>query len=395
MYSRRVFIKQHSLAGLGLIVAPSVFSIQSGKADDIAFISPIDGDTLHRHDGVVTESFLKTLVKVAAPAGSTITINGIPAKKNKGIFTADINLKKYKNTIEVTDSKTGIKKEIIVYWFKNLADKYRLSIDDAVWFLKDIHVNTAVYKSIFENPFLTFLKEVHNTYGTKVHINIFYETDGFNLSQLTDKFKSEWKENAGWLQLSFHANAELPDDPYKHAGYAQVKEECGRVIKEIRRFAGDETASSITTLHWGDVPVEVSRALRDCGYTGQLCDFNVDNNLAPCSYYLDVEQRRHMQKRFLWRDNKEDITFIKSSIIIDTKKLPEIIPYLDQYEKESRKPPYVDLLVHEQYFYEYYHNYQPDYRTKVLTAVKWAVDNGYTPASLGECIYEEGVRHKV
>lgn len=388
MYSRRVFIKQHSLAGLGLIIAPSVFSGQPGNADEIQLISPIDGDVLHKHDGVMTETSLLTTIKIAAPGNSQITINGVPAKKNKDVFSADIKLEHYKNSIEVKDKKKGTTKTITVYWFKNLSDKYRLSIDDAVWFLKDIHVNTAVYTSIFENPFLKFLKQVHDTNGTKVHINIFYETDGFNLSQLTDKFKSEWKDNADWLKLSFHANAELPDDPYKHAGYAQVKNECSRVIEQIRRFAGDATASTITTLHWGDVPVEVSRALRDCGYTGQLCDFNVDDNLSPCSYYLNVEQRRHMQKRFLWRDNKEDITFIKSSIIIDTKKLPEIIPYLDRYEKESRKPPYVDLLVHEQYFYDYYHNYQPDYRTKVLTAIKWAVDNGYTPAFLSECIYE-------
>jgi hypothetical protein len=388
MYSRRIFIKQHSLAGLGLIIAPSVFSGQPAYADDIQFISPIDGDILHKHDGLMTETSLLTTVNIVAPSNSLLTINGVAAKKNKGIFTATIKLEHYKNSIEVKDKKTGTTKTITVYWFKNLADKYRLSIDDAVWFLKDIHVNTAVYKSIFENPFLKFLKEVHDTHGTKVHINIFYETDGFNLSQLTDKFKGEWKNNADWLKLSFHANAELPDDPYKHAGYAQVKNECGRVIEQIRRFAGDATASSITTLHWGDVPVEVSRALHDCGYTGQLCDFNVDDNLSPCSYYLNVEQRRHMQKRFLWRDNKEDITFIKSSIIIDTKKLPQIIPYLDQYERESRKPPYVDLLVHEQYFYDYYHNYQPDYGTKVLTAIKWAVDNGYTPAFLSECIYE-------
>lgn len=388
MYSRRMFIKQQSLAGLGLVTASIAFSGQPDDAEEIQFVSPIDGDILHKHDAATTDSIFKIQVKIAAPAKSSITINKIPAKKSKGIFTAEIPLDRYKNNIEVTDKRTGTKKTITVYWFKNLADKYRISIDDAIWFLKDIHVNSTTYTSIFENPFLQFLKQVHETHGSKVHINIFYETDGFNLSQMTDKFKPEWIANANWLQLSFHANAELPDNPYIHSGYDQVKKECSAVMEQIRRFAGDEQASSITTLHWGEVPVEVCRALLDCGYTGQLCDFNVDDNLSPCSYYLDVTQRRHMQKRFLWRDNKEGITFIKSSIILDTKKLPEIIPYLDRYEKESRKPPYVDLLVHEQYFYDYYHNYQPDYRTKVLTAVQWAVDNGYTPAFLKECIYE-------
>jgi hypothetical protein len=205
---------------------------------------------------------------------------------------------------------------------------------------------------------------------------------------MTDQFKNEWRANASWLQLSFHAKAEFPDNPYIHAGYDQVKTECDAVIQQIRRFAGDELTGPVTTLHWGEVPVEVSRALRDAGYTGQLCDFNVDDNLTPCSYYLNVEQRRHINKRFLWRDNKEAIGFIKSSIIIDTKKTEHIIPYLDQYEQQGRKPPYADLLIHEQYFYPGYHNYQPNYRQKVLTAVKWAVEKGYTPAFLKDCIYE-------
>ena len=203
---------------------------------------------------------------------------------------------------------------------------------------------------------------------------------------MTDKYKAEWEANADWLRLSFHAKAEFPDDPYKNAGYQQVKQECEAVIREIRRFAGAALNDMVTTLHWGEVPIEVSRALRDAGYTAQLCDFNVDDGLAPCSYYLTIPQRRHMQKRFVWRDNEENITFIKSSIILDTKKIHDIVPYLNRYEKENRKPPYVDLLIHEQYFYDYYHNYQPDYRDKVRTAVKWAIDNGYTPASIHECL---------
>ena len=40
----------------------------------------------------------------------------------------------------------------------------------------------------------------------------------------------------------------------------------------------------------------------------------------------------------------------------------------------------MDLLIHEQYFYPHYPRYQPDYKDKVITAVKWATDKGYKPA---------------
>lgn len=256
-YSRRVFIRQHSLTGLGLVLAASVFPGTVREGNNIEFISPVDGDVLHKYDGVITGDSIKTIVKVAAPANSTITINNVPAKNVNGIFTAEISLAPYQNIIEVRNGKTGEKKNITVFWLKNLADKYRLSIDDAVWFLKDIHLNAGRYQSVFENPFLGFLKQVHDTYGTKVHINIFYETDGFNLSQMTDKFKDEWRKNAAWLRLSFHAKAELPDDPYKKAGYARVKQECEAVMEQIKRFAGNELNDTVTTLHWGEVPVHI------------------------------------------------------------------------------------------------------------------------------------------
>jgi hypothetical protein len=47
----------------------------------------------------------------------------------------------------------------------------------------------------------------------------------------------------------------------------------------------------------------------------------------------------------------------------------------------------MDLLMHEQYFYPFYKNYQPDFRKKVTTAVKWAFENGYKPAFLSDCIF--------
>jgi hypothetical protein len=90
----------------------------------------------------------------------------------------------------------------------------------------------------------------------------------------------------------------------------------------------------------------------------------------------------------IWRDNKEGIIFIRCSIIIDTHKLEGIVPFMNELKKDRHMSAYVDLLTHEQYFYPYYPGYQPDYRQKVLTAVKWAADNGYQPAFLEECVFE-------
>jgi hypothetical protein len=128
--------------------------------------------------------------------------------------------------------------------------------------------------------------------------------------------------------------------------------------------------------------------MRDAGYKGQLGYFNVDDDQAAVSYYLDAPQVRHIKKRWLWRDNKEGIVFIRTGIVIDTKKHEEILPHLDQYKNESARPPFLDLLVHEQYFYPFYFNYQPDYRDKIITCVKWATENGYEPAFLSDSLFD-------
>lgn len=327
-------------------------------------IFPIDGDMLHARDGSPT------------PEGLRINAAGKEAL-----------LDKYENTIEVIDGTTGKKKEVLIYWLPKFAGGYRLSIDDNIWFLRDIHEHEGVYKSIFDNPYLAFLRGIHAAFRTKVHLNLFYETDGFNLSQLSDKFAAEWKAQASWLRLSFHALGEFPDKPYQKADYATVKRDGELVMNEIRRFAGPELMGPVTTLHWGEATVEGSRALRDLGYKGQLGYFNVDDDLPPVSYYLDVDQRRHIKKRFIWKDTREDIVFIRSSIVIDKTDLSNIRPHLDSYRPTGGLPPYVDLLVHEQYYYPSYFNYQPDFMDRIRTAVGWTVDNGYEPKFLEECIF--------
>lgn len=390
--NRREFIRLTGIAGIALGVTgfkSSKFDIVSTdpKENAIKFVSPIDGDMLNEYDGTVTYGSLITKVKISAPEGSRIKVNGVSAKYIDGVFQADIQLKNYENTIELVEEKKGYKESIKLFWLRNFTKKYRLSLDDNILFLKDISENAEKYKSIFENPYLGFLKQVHDAYGTKIHINIYFETNGFNLSQLTDKFKSEWKANAGWLRLSFHAYANEPDKPYIQAGYEKVKDDCEKVISQIHRFAGKEITGPVTTLHWGEATVEGCRALRDAGYKCLPCDFNVDNNLSPCSYYLNVEQRRHINKRLIWRDNKEGIIFIRCAIIINTEKFENIVPFLDKLKKDPHMSAYIDLLMHEQYFYSSYSAYQPDYRQKVLTSVKWAVDNGYSPAFLDECVF--------
>ncbi|HBN85665.1 MAG TPA: hypothetical protein DDZ89_17685 [Clostridiales bacterium] len=351
---------------------------------------PLDGDMLNERDGTVQkDGSLAVTVKV--DSDKSITVNGVKASYIDGLYQAVVLLKDYANTILVSQAG-GISETIKVYRLKNYVGKYRLSLDDNIWFLEDIAKHQQTYKSIFENPYLQFMKQVHDEYGTKIHINIYYETENaFQLPMMPDQYKEEWIENATWLRLSFHAKADKPDKPYIHSSYEQVEQDCSSVLKEIRRFAGEAMTGPVTTLHWGEATVEGCKALRDCGYKCLVADFNVDNELAervPVSYYLTLEQRRNVFKRFIWKDNQNDIIFFRSAIIIDTHPVDKIEAFLNNIYNHPHQSAYMDLLIHEQYFYPCYVGYQPQYKEKILTAVRWAVNKGYQPAFLEECVFE-------
>jgi len=385
MTTRRDFVKTAGMAGAALLATR--LSSCASDAGEVKIISHIDGDMLTGNDGIVKDGSLLTQVKVSAPRGSRIKINGIPAKFNGELFIADVLLKDYKNDITLSERKSNSNQTITIYWLKNILGKYRFSLDDNIWFLRDINNNSSKYRSVFDNPYLGFLRQVHETFGTKIHMNIYYQTDGFNLSEMTTKYKSEWKENAGWLRLNFHALQNDPDRPYIKSGYDEVKRDCEMVKEQIVRFAGEEVMGPVTTLHWGAATIEGCRALRDCGYKALAGYFVTEQGEEPVSYYLDNSKTMNLSKRVAWKDNSENIIFSRINIVINSYKLDEIIPYLDAIKKDPHRSAYMDVMIHEQYFHPTYSAYQPDYREKVMKTIQWVADNGYKPAFLSEVLF--------
>ncbi|WP_409344465.1 hypothetical protein [Paenibacillus sp. MBLB4367] len=353
-----------------------------------ALLFPLDGDMLNEYDGVWRDERLHIRVRLAGPAGSRFTVNGISAKRADGEYTAEIKLDGYRNTIAVAEEETGYNETVTVYWLKNATMKYRVSVDDNIWFLRDIAANSETYRSIFDNPYLSVYKELYDTYGTKVHLNLFYRTDGFDLSQMPDKYKEEWQANAHWLRLTFHADQEFPDKPYKATAPEVILADCEQVTREIIRFAGEESLSHVTTVHWGEATREGSRALRKFGFRTLAGYFRLIDGEPIVSYYLDKDRVEHLNKRDFWKDHSEDLVFAKIDMVLDKTEKEDIVPMLEQIRQNPHEAGFIELMIHEQYFYSDYAAHQPDFKEKLMTAAKWATENGYKPAFLSECVEE-------
>lgn len=256
---------------------------------------------------------------------------------------------------------------------------YRLSVDDVILAFKDIAEQG--YASIFENPFFALYKRVHDAYGTKVHMNIYYQTvDGsFNLSMFPDTYKGEWMANSDWLHLSFHGLADKPNYPYRDADYNKVRTDCELVQKEILRFAGPEVTGCVTTLHFGDAKPEGVQALYDCGYRVIQSEFMTSTGEPLPKYGLTEEELKMVRFGTFWKDPKSGMIYYGCDAILNKRNLEDLAPWMDEFADKYPNRPFVDVLIHEQYFYPDYKRYLPDYEERVIAGVKWCHDHGYRP----------------
>jgi len=352
----------------------------------LGFTFPRDGDILNHNDGTETEKGLEIVVRGNAPReASQVAVNGTATPCSGGLFSQPLVLTQPRERIVVEFG--GERREAWVYWDKGSRKQYRFSVDDNIQFLKDLGTNPGQYASLFDHWYLAFWREMHLAYGTKVHFNIYYQTDDFDLTQMPDTWKDEWRKNSSWIHLSFHALQDKPDRPYRNARYAQIAHDHDLVCGEIRRFAGVEVMSKTTTVHWAECPKEGVLALRDRGIKNLIGLFNPLDVPHTTRYYLTAEQSAYCDTRPAWHDHETGITFIPCAMVVNSFNVEEIVPRLEKRAQSPHTAELIELLIHEQYFREELSYYQPDVMDKVKAALEWVTKNGYEPVFWSDTLF--------
>ena len=369
-------------------------------SDKTHFVFPIDGDYINERDGMLSGGCVELPVRVSSAPGCCVEINGINAEGSNGIYTALIKIKQGFTRLRAKNVSDGTCADISVYYLPNTTGKYRISSDDNILFLADITKNKDKYASIFDNPYLAVYKTAHDLYGAKVHLNVFYSHDraaaeffstdrpDFDLSMMTDKFKSEWEANSDWLKLSFHARSEMPDKPYKSAAAETITRDFLDVRREVIRFAGESTFSwDVTTIHWGDTNPECVSALHDLGHKALTGCFEIDEEGEPLvAYYAPISLTEHIGERDFWRDNELGMTFGRIDRITNIGTLDEVMADMVKIINHPNRGGFVSIMIHEQYFYEDYANYLPDFTARVLEPAKLLCENGYKGCFINELL---------
>ncbi len=382
----------------------------------VQITAPIHGAILNRHDGRQGEDGLRIAVQGVVSGADAVTVrvaggandltsgNESSSRGNESAgrgesgavgevraaivgatFTADVTLTAHETELTAVAERGGetLSHAVTVLWDRNSFPRYRFSLDDDIYFLRDIAFDRP--KSLFDNFYLGFMRDLRDRYGTKTHINIYYACEDFDLRQMPDTYKSEWRDNADWLQLSFHARADQPRDPYKEASAEKLLTDYRQVRDETLRFTGEQSWSHFTTLHWGEGTRLGCRALRQEGIWG-LAGYFIPTPAPRVNYYLDAATTAYLFTHDYWKDHGEDILFVTHDQVINSVKTPEAVTaHLETVAQDPHRSEILELMVHEQYFRQHLPHYQPNVPAKTEAAIRWATEHGYKSV-----LYEEG-----
>lgn len=196
--------------------------------------------------------------------------------------------------------------------------------------------------------------------------------DGFDLSQMSDAYYEEWKENSDWLKFSFHSDMEN-HRPYETSDYDEVYKDCKRVNEQILRFASAEALTNTTTIHYCLLTEGGLKAMEDHCVSGLLGLFGTSEE--PRTSYgiqeCDAERIRGGEILKLGKTS-----FASIDIVLNRFSAEEILKKLAQMSGRDC----IRVMIHEQYFYEDYRRYQPDFEEKLRVTFSALCSNGYESA---------------
>ncbi len=355
----------------------------------LQWIAPLDGTFFLMTEDKLARGCDQVQCRIKAPKGHQVTVNGQPCIYREAEYRVTLPLPEADSFIITAKDMTADETSTVEVYRRYIPQKaYRVSVDDNIWFLQNIARNQEVYNSIFDDPYLAMYRRLYEAYGTKFHFNIYYtcpEHGSFSLPALSDKFKDEWQSVNDWMTLSFHAKADSPIWPYQGADYQTVYDDCKAVMDEIERFAGYR--GYVTTLHFADTTREGVKALYDCGVRLLLGDFSRDGEgKRKLCYYLDEEQFETVRRNCFYRDPDTKMIFFACDTVLNTMKPEQIREELAWLNETYPDRAFVDILIHEQYFYSDYENYLPDYEARLKAGIEFCREQGYVPMLAKEII---------
>jgi hypothetical protein len=380
---RRRFLQAAGAAAAGTILARDGAGA-ADPPDPLVIEEPFHGAILNHRHGKRVPVGLEIEVSGKAPPGEQVTVGGRPARRDGDRFIGRIVLREKETDIVASlGSDERHTARVRVVWDRHSFPRYRFSIDDNSFFLRDIAQKK--YKSLFDCFYLDMLRKLHRRYRARFVLNIYYTTgDDFNLTQFPDRYRAEWEDNSDWMKLAFHAYANLPDRPYQDAPPEKLLADFDQVSEQIHRFAGEKTYSLPTVIHWGMVRPEALKPLAKRGVRALSGYFRRWGDSWDVNYRLDDVRSEYLSRHDALKDFDSGIVFSRVDIVCNSTPVEQTVPTLAPLAKDPNTAEIMDLFTHEQYFWPFYSNHIPDHAQRLDVAIRWVTEHGYKPVFFHE-----------
>jgi len=382
---RRGFLETAATGAAGLVLG-FTGRASAGSAERVAIEEPFHGAVLNRRHGEALPDGLKIRVRGQAPLRDRVTVNGRPAARDASGFVAEVVLReKITEIVAVAEGSFGRHEHRVrVVWDRHSQPRYRFSIDDNSFFLRDIAQKQ--YASLFDCFYLKILRDLHDRYGARFVLNIYYTTgDDFSLPQFPDRYKGEWREHADWLKLAFHAHANEPARPYQYAAASTLIADLDQVSEQIVRFAGEQTLTPPTVIHWGMVQPSALKPLAQRGVRALSGYFEKrEGDGWDVNYLFDDDRSDYLSRHDALMDFDSGIVFSKVDIVVNNTPLERVVPTLEPLARDPNQTEIMDLFTHEQYFWPFYTQHLPDHGKRLDVAIRWVTEQGYKPVFFHE-----------
>lgn len=243
-----------------------------------------------------------------------------------------------------------------------------ISADDVIEIFRDLTVNNRA--SIFDNPQLGFLKQMHDEYGLVFSGYIFYElVDGsFNMSMVPSTWAAEFRANAHWLKFGYHwlKNADnfLSVDAatglnYYNTGIAELFRICG----------GFESIDTVPRFHNYAAPLATVQAIQkvNLGIEGFLTSED-----SRANYHLTTEQNNYMKTHDRLMDYGNNVKLFSTDLRLEntTDAYATLTSRITDIAYGGRMNDII-IFTHEQYLV------QTTMQEKIEACCQFARDNGY------------------
>jgi len=325
-----------------------------------------------------------------------LKLNGKTVEHGGEEFQAVAELTEKFNTItlEAANSDGVFTHSVKVLWDKKSFKRYNFFIDDNSFWCTEIAKTRP--RSLFDHFFLKFLKRMHDEYGTKFTLNLFFrndhDPDKFTLNLFPDCYRPEFADNADWLKMSWHAYSEFPDRPYQNAAPEKLAADFDLIKSEVIRFAGEKSFIAPAAAHWSMIRPEAMHVLTERGTRVQcgqfisaqtsLAEKGAPQQLCDIGYFRNLDDALYLKQKRMLYDFDSGLIFFRSHLICNYYK-PELIAQMLR-DAAAQNDPVISLETHEQYTFPGYFNFLPDHQARIESAIRTVTELGYKPVYFSE-----------